>query len=148
MDNDFTILLAEDEMDDVFFLKSALAAANIFNPVNVVRDGEEAIQYLQGEDKFADRALFPLPKVALLDVKMPKQTGLEVLAWIRHNENEGLKRLPVIIMSNSNLQEDIDLAYQLGVNAYLIKPRAFAELVKVLKKTTEFWRDTAAHPEI
>jgi CheY-like chemotaxis protein len=70
---------------------------------------------------------------------------LEVLEWIRHNVG-GLKLLPVIIMSSSSIQADIDRAYQLGVNAYLVKPTAFNELVETLKTTTEFWKDFVAHP--
>jgi CheY-like chemotaxis protein len=147
-ESDFTILLAEDDANDVVFVELALKKASIFNPVSVVTDGAQAIDYLRGDGPYANRHRYPMPKLALLDIKMPKQTGLEVLEWLRNNENEGLKRLPVIIMSSSNLQKDIDYAYELGVNAYLVKPNGFDELVGVLKKTTDFWRDTAAHPAV
>jgi DNA-binding NarL/FixJ family response regulator len=76
---------------------------------------------------------------------MPKKNGLEVLEWVRRNGG-GIKLLPVIIMSSSSIQPDIDHAYQLGVNAYLVKPTAFDELVETLKSTTEFWKDFVAHP--
>jgi len=147
-DGIFTIMLAEDDDNDVFFVRRALKTAKIHNPVIVVKDGAQAIDYLRGDGPYADRQQYPMPKLALLDIKMPKQTGLEVLNWLRTNENEGLKRLPVIIMSSSNQQQDIDRAYELGVKAYLVKPGGFVELVDILKKTTDFWRDTAAHPAV
>ena len=145
MDEDFVILLAEDDVNDALLVERALSRADIQNPVMVVRDGQEAIDYLKGKGPFADRKNFPLPTLALLDIKMPKKNGLEVLEWVRHNGG-GLKLLPVIIMSSSSIQEDIDRAYQLGVNAYLVKPTAFDELVETLKTTTDFWKDRVAHP--
>jgi CheY-like chemotaxis protein len=146
MDEDFVILLAEDDENDAWLVQRALFRAGILNPIMVARDGQEAIDYLEGMGPFADRENFPVPSLALLDIKMPKKNGLEVLEWVRHNGGGGLKLLPVIIMSSSNIQEDIDRAYELGVNAYLVKPTAFAELVKTLKATTEFWKDFVAHP--
>ena len=146
MDEDFVILLAEDDVNDAWLVERALFRAGILNPVMVVRDGQEAIDYLKGKGPFADRTHFPLPTLALLDIKMPKKNGLEVLGWVRRNGGGGLKLLPVIIMSSSSIQQDIDRAYQLGVNAYLVKPTAFDELVGTLKATTEFWKDFVAHP--
>ena len=146
MDEDFIILLAEDEPNDALLIERALLRADIHNPVMVVRDGQEAIDYLEGIGPFADREQFPLPTLALLDIKMPKKNGLEVLEWVRHNGSGGLKLMPVIIMSSSSIQEDIDRAYQLGVNAYLVKPTAFDKLVETLITTTEFWKDVVAHP--
>ena len=145
MDEDFVILLAEDDVNDALLVERALSRADIHNPIMVVRDGQEALDYLEGIGPFADRKNFPLPSLALLDIKMPRKNGLEVLEWIRRNHG-GLKLLPVIIMSSSSIQADIDRAYQLGVNAYLIKPTAFNELVETLKTTTEFWKDFVAHP--
>ena len=144
MDEDFVILLAEDDVNDALLVERALSRAGIHNPIMIVRDGQEAIDYLEGKGPFADRKNFPLPTLALLDIKMPKKNGLEVLEWIRHSG--GLKLLPVIIMSSSSIQADIDRAYQLGVNAYLVKPTAFDELVETLKTTTDFWKDLVAHP--
>jgi CheY-like chemotaxis protein len=147
-DGDFTILLAEDDENDAWLVKRALNSANIHNPIHVVSDGAEAIAYLRGDGQYANRLRFPLPKLLLLDIKMPRCHGLEVLEWVRGNEENGLNRLPIVIMSSSNLQRDVDRAYELGVNAYLVKPNAFQELVKTLRTTTEFWKDTAAHPII
>ena len=146
MDEDFVILLAEDDVNDALLVERALSRAGIHNPIMIVRDGQEAIDYLEGKGPFADRKNFPLPTLALLDIKMPKKNGLEVLEWMRHNGSGGLKLLPVIIMSSSSIQEDVDRAYQLGVNAYLVKPTAFDELVETLKTTTDFWKDFVAHP--
>ena len=146
MGDPFVILLAEDDENDAWLVKRALSRGDIHNPVMVARDGQEAIDYLEGTGPFADREQFPLPTIVLLDIKMPKKNGLEVLEWIRRNGGGGLKLLPVIIMSSSSIQEDIDRAYQLGVNAYLVKPTAFDELVETLKATTEFWKDFVSHP--
>jgi len=84
----------------------------------------------------------------LLDIKMPGKGGFDVLKWLRNDADEGLRRLPVVIMSSSGLQKDIDRAHDLGVNAFLVKPNAFEELVATLKATTDFWKDTAAHPRL
>src|SRR5258708_39753770 len=103
MDDDFTILLAEDDENDVWFVKRALNWADIHNPVQVVHDGQEAIDYLQGRNAYADRERYPLPKLALLDIKMPGKGGFDVLKWLRNDADEGLRRLPVVIMSSSGL---------------------------------------------
>jgi CheY-like chemotaxis protein len=148
MDDDFRILLAEDNETDVLLVRRALQGAGIQNRMEVVADGEEAIAYLRGENRYADRQRYPMPTLLLLDIKMPGKNGLEVLEWLRTSEQAGLNRLPVIIMSSSNLQADIDRAYDLGVNAYLIKPAAFGELVGTMRKTVEFWKDTAERPSV
>jgi len=148
VDHSFTILLAEDDENDVWLVKRALNSGDIRNPVQVVRDGQEAIAYLCGDNEFADRQRYPIPQLALLDINMPKLTGLDVLEWIRAQAHDGLRRLPVIIMSSSNLQRDIDRAYDLGVNAYLVKPAAMDKLVETMRATTEFWKNVAAHPGV
>src|SRR5688572_30461536 len=139
MDNDFTILLAEDNETDVLLVRRALQGAGIHSRLEAVVDGEEAITYLRGENQYADRQRYPIPNLLLLDIKMPRKNGLEVLQWLRTSEPP-LNRLPVIIMSSSSLQADIDRAYDLGVNAYLMKPAAFGELVGTMRKTAEFWK--------
>jgi len=125
-----TILLAEDNEDDVVIMRAALEKAGIKNPVQVVADGEQALAYLRGEGEYADRAKHPLPIMLLLDLKMPKRTGLEVIEWIRHND--ALKRLTVHILSASTRAADVTRAAELGANAYLIKPSRYDDLVAML----------------
>src|SRR5579864_5000614 len=113
------ILLVEDDENDVFFFQRAMSKAGMTNPVQVAGDGQEAIDYLRGAGKFADRSKFPLPELILLDLKLPFVMGLDVLRWIR----EQSELVPiVIILSSSREEEDIAAAYKLGANAYLVKP--------------------------
>src|SRR5881275_3003138 len=99
MPDQAVILLAEDREDDISLIRKAFAKAYIQNPLHVVRDGEEAIAYLQGEGRYANRDEFPLPALMLLDLKMPKRNGFEVLKWIR--QQPGLRTLRVIVLTNS-----------------------------------------------
>ena len=114
------ILQVEDDQGDVFMLQVVFKRAGISDPVHVVTDGEMAIDYLSGKGPFADREKHPLPCLVLLDLKMPKVSGLEVLAWIRQQPH--LKRLVVVLFSSSAMPEDIERAYDLGVNSYIEKP--------------------------
>ncbi|MFN7138665.1 MAG: response regulator [Limisphaerales bacterium] len=116
----FPVLLAEDDSNDVFLLKRALKAAGVTNPVFVVRDGQEALDYLQGTGNFSDRSRFPVPGVIFLDIKMPRKNGFEVLQWIR--EASSIKSAAVVITSSSQLPADIERGQALGANFYLPKP--------------------------
>src|SRR5688572_21937770 len=120
MANNDPILLVEDRDEDVFLLRYAFKRAEIKNPIHVAADGQEAVDYLAGTGKFADRAKFPLPGVVLLDLQLPIKMGLEVLEWIR--EQPSLRTLIVIILSSSIHEGDVRHAYELGVNAFLVKP--------------------------
>src|SRR5947208_11973317 len=115
-----TILVAEDDADDAFFLQRAFKKLGIPTSLKFVHDGQEAIDYLHGDAQFADRLRYPLPDLLLLDLKMPRLTGFEVLGWVRKQHN--LRRLPVVIFSSSGELTDINRAYDLGANSYLIKP--------------------------
>src|SRR5437870_10171701 len=108
MIGDATVLLAEDDPDDILLTQIAFEKARLANPLQVVRDGEEAIAYLKGEGHFADRHRFPLPILLLLDLKMPKVNGFQVLEWLRHDPH--LKRLPVAVMTSSDHDPDADRA--------------------------------------
>jgi CheY-like chemotaxis protein len=121
-----TILIAEDEDDEAFLLQRALKKAALTNPVLRLKNGEEVIQYLSGENGFADRARFPLPVILLLDLNMPKKSGFEVLEWIR--SQPALEALAVDVFSGSSRAEDIDRALRLGANLYLKKPITLSEL--------------------
>jgi CheY-like chemotaxis protein len=115
-----TILLVEDNKDDVFLMKRALQSARIANPVVVVETGQEAMDYLSGEGRFADREIYPMPAVVFLDLKLPFIFGHEVLAWIRRRKE--LEALTVIVLTSSNEASDLSRCYSLGANSYLVKP--------------------------
>jgi CheY-like chemotaxis protein len=115
-----SILLVEDNEDDVFFMQRALKIANITLPVNVVEHGQEAIDYLAGTDKYSDRTLHPIPTIVFLDLKLPFKSGHEVLEWIRQQSE--FTQLPVVVLSSSEEPADLNRAYKLGCNSYLVKP--------------------------
>ena len=132
-----TILLAEDDDDAVLLLKMACARSRLVNPMNVVSDGQNAIGYLSGEGVYADRGKFPLPALLLLDLKMPRKNGFEVLSWIR--SNTAVNRLPVVVLTSSRDPIDIDRAYDLGANSYAVKPPAFDGLIDLLNRLESWW---------
>lgn len=114
------ILLVEDNEDDVFLTERALAAAGVKIPLTVVRDGDEAVNYLQGVGEYADRETHPYPSLVLLDLKLPYRSGLEILEWKR--EQSELPPVPVIVLTSSNQPRDLRSAYALGASSYLVKP--------------------------
>ena len=130
------ILLVEDEENDVFFMQEALKKAGVLNPIRVASDGQQAIDYLKGAGKFANREEFPLPCLVLLDLKLPYVMGLDVLKWIRQQP-----RLPaiVVILSSSKAEEDVVTAYRLGANGYLVKPPDSGKLLDMAKSIKDFW---------
>ena len=131
------ILLAEDDPNDVLLIQRAFQRNHVANPVQVVRDGEEALAYLSGQAPFADRERHPLPVLMLMDLKMPRKSGLEVLEWVRRQP--GLKRLPIIVLTSSNQSPDINRAYELGANSYLVKPAGFDSLLDLVKNLDMYW---------
>lgn len=131
-----TILQVEDDPNDVFLFQHAMTKAGVANPVQVVADGREAIDYLRGDGKFADREKFPFPCLVLLDLKLPYVMGLEVLKWIR--QRHGLV-LPVLILTASGENADIATAYQLGANGFLTKPSEASKLQDMVRAIKDFW---------
>lgn len=125
------ILHVDDDQNDLVLLEHACRAADLSYLVKTAADGEMAIAYLSGRGLYANRNEYPLPAVILLDLKMPRKTGFEVLSWIR--SQPALKRIPVFIFTSSRHQEDIDRAYELGANAYLVKPVGFERLVEEIR---------------
>src|SRR5437870_2600038 len=113
------VLIAEDDPMDIFLLQRAFAAAGVPASLRFVRDGQEVLDYLGGEAGYADREAHPLPDLMLLDLKMPRLNGFDVLGWLRNRP--GLKRLLVAVLTSSDHPEDINRAYDLGVNSYLLK---------------------------
>lgn len=139
-----SILLAEDDDNDVFFMERAFKQAQIANPLLRVKDGEEAISYLKGEAEYADRTKHPIPYLVLLDLKMPRKNGFEVISWVR--QQPGLKRLPLVVLTSSKEDPDINRAYELGANTYLVKPVKFEGLVEMMKALNLYWLILAEKP--
>jgi CheY-like chemotaxis protein len=127
LNNTLNVLLAEDREDDVFLMQRAFTKSGVTSHLNVVRDGAEALAYLKGEGAFADRSKFPLPDILLLDVNMPGVDGFEVLAWVRKEPK--LSRLMVHILSSSNRDGDVQRAYDLRANSYIVKPTSVDDLI-------------------
>ena len=130
------ILLAEDNAKDVELTLAALEEHNLSNEVVVVRDGAEALDYLRSEGAYAMRVQ-GLPAVVLLDLKMPRVDGLEVLR--RMKSDEQLRTVPVVMLTSSREERDLVDSYQLGVNAYVVKPVAFGEFISAIKSLGLFW---------
>jgi CheY-like chemotaxis protein len=130
------ILLAEDNPNDVELTLEALNQNNLANRVTVAHDGVEAMEYLRREGAFSDREPGD-PAVVLLDIKMPRKDGLEVLREIR--ADPALKRLPVVILTSSREQQDLITGYDLGVNAYVVKPVDFSSFIAAVKELGMFW---------
>jgi CheY-like chemotaxis protein len=118
MNTQSIFLLVEDNEDDVFFMQRALQQAGIHNPLHVVRNGEEAIEYLSGQNQFSDREQHPLPGMVFLDLKMPGVNGFEVLKWMR----EHALNMPVAVLTSSPEEIDRQRAGELGADCYLLKP--------------------------
>ena len=137
--NDVPILLAEDDENDIFLMGRAFDRAKIPNPLFVVHNGREAIDYLSGSGSYADRAKYPLPGVMLLDLKMPWMDGFDVLAWLRTQRQ--FDTLPVVVLTSSKLQADIDRSRQLGVYDYRVKPHSFEDFVRLLDDVRKCWLD-------
>ncbi|MDG5767925.1 response regulator [Balneolales bacterium ANBcel1] len=131
-----TILLVEDNPQDVELTLEAMSEHNLVNRVVAVRDGVEAMEYLQYEGEFKDRNRGN-PAVILLDIKMPRMDGIEVLRAIRGDEK--LRMIPVVILSSSREDPDLKTCYELGVNAYVVKPVSFKEFVDAVKEIGFFW---------
>ena len=134
-----TILYVEDDSNDILLFQHAFQKAGngISYRLHVLGDSEEAIAYLNGNGKFANRQLFPLPELALIDLKMPRLNGFELLAWIRRQPT--FRRLPVIILSSSNHLADITRAYDTGANSYLVKPIDFSALIELARSLQQYW---------
>ncbi len=130
------ILLVEDSAEDIELTLDALSEINLANDVVITRNGEEALDFLYHRGEFTDR-LNGNPVLVLLDIKMPKVDGLEVLRIIKTDEK--LKTIPVVMLTSSREEQDLVESYQLGVNAYVVKPVEFTEFLEAVKKLGVFW---------
>ena len=133
------ILLVEDDENDVLLIQRSFQKADLRDTLKVVRDGEQAVQYLSGEGAYANREKFPLPFLILLDLKMPRMNGFEVLEWVRRQPD--FKRLLIVVLTSSHLQRDVDRAYELGANSYLVKPVEFDEMVHLIQRFEAYWSE-------
>jgi len=133
----YSILLVEDDPNDIILIKRAFEKARITNPLQVVEDGEEAISYLAGKGPYGDREKYSLPMLILLDLKLPRKSGHEVLEWLC--QQPILKRLTVVVLTSSQQSSDINRAYDLGANSYLVKPVTFDALVEMVKTLNLYW---------
>ena len=144
MPNAGAILLVEDDRNDARLFRRAFNQAGFANRLVVLNDGQEALRYLRGEGWYANRMAFPLPVLLLLSLSMPRQGGLEVLAWLRAQPQ--LKHLPVILLTPSTFTPDLAKAYQLGANSFMSKPGDPVKYSAALKQILEFWLTTIRLP--
>lgn len=140
------ILLVEDNPKDVLLMQRAFRKANIENPLQVVNDGEAAVLYLSGREPYSDRYRYPLPLLILLDLKLPRKSGAEVLLWLRQQPE--LKRIPVVVLTSSKEYADVNHVYDLGANAYMVKPVSFDHLVDIVKTLNMHWLILNQKPDV
>jgi CheY-like chemotaxis protein len=142
-----TILLVEDNPTDILFIQRAFREADLCGiSLQIIKDGDAAVLYLSGEGEYADRERYPLPILILLDLKLPRRSGQEVLVWLRQQPD--LKRLPVVILTSSRDIRDVNQAYDSGVNSYLVKPVGFSALLEMLRTLNLYWLVLNEKPEI
>ena len=130
-------LLAEDEQNDVLFMQAALKKAGMDRMLRLVTDGQQALDYMKGAGEFGDRRKFPLPCIVLLDLKLPRVMGMEVLRWIR--QEPAFTTIIVIVLTSSSQEADMEKAYRLGANAYLVKPSNPKKLHELVSLIGRFW---------
>ena len=138
------VLVAEDDDIDAFLLERAFTKVGMKVPIKFVRDGQEAVDYLAAESIFPDSSAHPLPILLLIDLKMPRLDGFDVLKWLRHHPN--LRRLCVVVFSSSNEPQDINLAYDLGANSYAVKPTDPGGLETFVRALGEYWFKRHCYP--
>lgn len=141
-----TVLLIEDSMDDALLMKRALDKAGITRSVHLAKDGKEAMEYLTGAGQFSNRQAYPLPQLILLDLQLPEMHGLKVLEWIRSQPQ--FRSTIVVVLSSSRLTGDVQLAYKLGVNSYLLKPSSLDALYQTVGAIALYWLTLNQWPEI
>ena len=137
MNADAVVLAAEDEPTDAFILQLAFEKAGLANHLTIVGDGQAAVDYLSGVPPYGDRAVHPLPALLILDLKMPRMNGFDVLTWLR--AHPGFTALPAVVLSSSSDDEDIKRARSLGVRDYFVKPHCLDDLVAILHGLRAHW---------
>jgi CheY-like chemotaxis protein len=130
--------MVEDQDHDVEFIQRAFKRAGVDNPVKHVPNGEEAIAYLTGLGRYADRTAYPRPRVIITDLKMPRMGGIELLQWLHAHPQSSV--VPTIVLTSSELPSDIALAYQNGAAGYFVKPESLSDLERLMRIIAEYWR--------
>ena len=146
MNRPATILMVEDDRMDIELTLDAFREARLDNPVHVVQTGEAALDYLFGRGEYGDRTRYPLPDLILLDLKLPGISGHEALQRIK--TEPGLKRIPVIILTSSEQEADLQRSYDNGANSYLLKPVAFEGFIGVVRTLGEYWLSLNVRPPL
>ncbi|HEY2327457.1 MAG TPA: response regulator [Gaiellaceae bacterium] len=142
--NAITILLADDDEEDLQMTVEALQESRLGNDLRITRDGQELMDYLLRRGDYSNGADAPLPGLILLDLNMPKKDGREALAEIK--SNEALRNIPVIVLTTSKAEEDIFRSYDLGVNSFITKPVTFAGLAEAMKVLSQYWFEIVELP--
>ena len=142
-----TILQVEDDENDVLLFQRAVQKAHLHLRVHSVSDGEQAVDYLEGRAAYADRLRYPLPDLMLLDLKIPRKSGHEVLEWLRR-KSDGLKRMVVVVLTASKEPADVQRAYDLGANSYLVKPSNFDALTFLVQALDTYWLQLNQKPVV
>lgn len=138
--------MVEDNEDHVLLIRRAFSKSKVLNPIQVVRNGEDAIAYLRGTGRYANRPEFPLPSLMLLDLKLTGMDGFDVLKWVRAQPE--LSSLRIVVLTSSSDIRDVNLAYQLGANSFLVKPVDFEDFMRVAQALQGYWLWTDKAPEI
>lgn len=134
----FVVLMAEDDEHDIIATKRAWKAGQMANPLHIVSNGEECLEYLERRGAYSDPSSSPRPGILLLDINMPRMDGLETLQRIRANEQ--LRSLPVVMLTTSKAEEDRMRSYELGANAYIVKPIGFDNFAEAIRTINLFWK--------
>ncbi len=140
------ILLVEDDANDVLLIRHAFRKAEVVVTVQIASDGDQAVAYLYGEGEYADRSRYPLPGLVLLDVKLPRRSGHEVLEWMR--AKPVLRRIPVVVLTSSDVPDDRNRAYDLGASSYLVKPSGTSDRNEMVRLMGLYWFGLNRPPEL
>lgn len=141
-----TVLVVDSDPDQAHFTKLALQRVGVITPVQLASDGEEAIGYLSGKGTFQDRDDYPLPVLMLLELKLPRISGVGLLSWLR--EQPALRRLPVVVLTAPGCTADLNRAYELGCNSFLIKPNSFNSLLVMMQGLVQYWLGMNIPPQL
>jgi CheY-like chemotaxis protein len=143
-DKPITMLLAEDDLDDRYLISEALDESGVENRLFIVENGEDLLDYLKNRGKYADTEKYPRPGLILLDLNMPLLDGREALAEIKRDPD--LRRIPIVVLTTSQKEEDIQETYAMGITGFITKPMTFSELVEVMRSVGNYWLQSVTLP--